>query len=138
MASRYLISSVLRVLSSRGGRGEASPPKFSASRPKLFAIINCLILKCVILSKILVECYMKTAKNGQCACMCQHFSPKLKFLDRTLVPIPLFPCALNLNTCSLATANTTSISTHQCHHKHTIPMSTCKLSVFFLIVYSSY
>ena len=27
---------------------------------------------------------MKTAKNGQCACMRQHFSPKPKFLDRTL------------------------------------------------------
>ena len=50
-----------------------------------------------------------------------------------LFPVPLFPCALSLDPCSLATANTpisTSISTHQCHHKHTIPMSTCKLSAF--------
>ena len=61
-----------RVLSSGGGGGEASPPKCSASPPKPFAIINSLILKCVILSKILVECYMNVH-----ACVL----PKPKFLE---------------------------------------------------------
>ena len=28
---------------------------------------------------------MKTANNGQCACMHRHFSPKPKSLDRTLI-----------------------------------------------------
>ena len=68
-----------------GRRGGSFSPKMFSFPPKPFAIINCLILKCAILSKILVECYMKTAKNGQCACMRQHFSPKPKFLDRTLL-----------------------------------------------------
>ena len=109
-----------RVLSSGGGGGEASPPKFSASPPKPFTIINCLILKCVILSKILVECYMKTAKNGQCACMCQHFSPKPKFLDRTLtthVPLNLLTnlCIKGAHTC---THVHTGLRTHiHTHHK---------------------
>ena len=36
-----------------------------------------MYLNCVILSRMLHE-------NVECACMCQHFSPKLKFLDGTL------------------------------------------------------
>ena len=81
VANLFHSSATMILSSGGGGGGEASPPKFSASPPKPFAIINCLILKCAILSKILVECYMKTAKNGQCAR--RHFSPKPKFLDRT-------------------------------------------------------
>ena len=60
------------------------PDYLTPCRPSILTSCICLILKCVILSKILVECYMKTAKNAQCACMRQHFSPKPTFLDRTL------------------------------------------------------
>ena len=49
-----------------GEAGGKLLPKIFSFPPKPFAIIKCPILKCAILSKILVECYMKTAKNGQC------------------------------------------------------------------------
>ena len=64
------------------GEGELLPKKISASPPKPFAII--IELSHVILSKNFSGTFMKTAKNGQCACMRRHFSPKPKFLDRTL------------------------------------------------------
>ena len=75
---------IVRVLSSGGGGGGGGgsfSPKIFSFPPKTFCNNYCLILKCVILSKILVECYMKTAKNVQCAFMHQHFSTKPKFLE---------------------------------------------------------
>ena len=61
----YICMYICRVLSSEGG----SFSKCSASLPKPLSV------------QFLEECYMKTAKNVQCACICQHFSPKPKFQD---------------------------------------------------------
>ena len=89
--TKQQLDTIARVLSSGGGGGGGGGGKILPQNvqlpppPKKKTPFNCLILKCAILSKILVECYMKTSNNGQCACMHQHFSPKLKFLDRTLI-----------------------------------------------------